>query len=546
MHLDVVFVMLFAVATAVALLARWARVPYTVALVVAGLLLGATEAFEAVPLTKELLYALILPGLLFDAAFHLELRRFRENALLINALAVPGIAATVGLTAVILVPVAGALDFEQGFTLVHGLVFAAIIGATDPIAVVGLFKSLGAPQRLRVIVEGESLLNDGTSIVTFTLILAFATGQATSTGGAVLDFVKVVGMGIVVGAAIGFVVTTVIQRVDDAMIEITLTTIAAYGSFVAAEHFEFSGVIATVTAGMLCGNYAVRTGMTPTTRVAVESFWEYIAFALNSIVFLLIGFEVRISALLEAWQAIVVAYVAVLAARAVIVFGVTLLVRPTRGRIPWSWAGVLVWAGLRGALSMVLVLGLGPDFPHRDFLVTITFGVVLLSILVQGVTMAPILRWLGLVRREAAIETYERERGASLSARAALREIHQLAAEGSLHGEAIETLRGEYEERLAAADEALAELRAEAAALGDEELRTARRRLLLVEKARVLDAERSGVIGTAAREELVESIDMRLVALEEEVDDATREAVATRSEPEAGPSPPPAGPGDAP
>ncbi len=515
MHLDVIFVSLFAVATAVALLARWLRLPYTVALVITGLALGATDAVEAVPLTKDLLYALILPGLLFEAAFHLEFRRFKENALLINSLAVPGIALTVGLTAVILVPIASALEFEHDFSLIHGLVFASIIGATDPIAVVGLFKSLGAPLRLRVIVEGESLLNDGTSIVVFTLILAFATGQATSTGEAVLDFIRVVGMGITLGAAVGLAVTTVIQRVDDAMIEITLTTIGAYGAFVLAEHFHFSGVIATVTAGMLCGNYAVRTGMSPTTRVAVESFWEYVAFALNSIVFLLIGFEVRISDLLAAWQPILVAYLTVLLARGVIVFGVSALVRPTRGRVPWSWAGVLTWAGLRGALSMVLVLGLGQEFPHREFLVTITFGVVLLSILVQGMTMSPLLRRLGLVGRVAVQQRYERERGRVLAARAALRELDLMAADGTVHAEHLEALRSEYEARLREAEGAVRALWEQASALGDDELRTARRRLLLVEKNRVLDAARAGVVGGVAREKLVAEIDRQLVVLDE-------------------------------
>ena len=179
------------------------------------------------------------------------------------------------------------------------------------------------------------------------------------------------------------------------MIEITLTTIAAYGSFLAAEHFHYSGVIATVAAGMLCGNYGARVGMSPSTRIAVETFWEYVAFALNSIVFLLIGLEVNFQALLASWQAILVAYLVVTGGRALIIFGASSLLRRTRERIPWAWSVILTWGGLRGGLPMVLVLSLPRDFPHRELLVSMTFGVVILSILVHGLTMSPLLQMAG-------------------------------------------------------------------------------------------------------------------------------------------------------
>jgi monovalent cation:H+ antiporter, CPA1 family len=144
-----------------------------------------------------------------------------------------------------------------------------------------------------VLLDGESLLNDGVAIVIFTLSLALVTGTVVTAGGLVLDFIKIVGIGALIGAGVGLAVSQVIKQVDDPMIEITLTTIAAYGSFVAAEQFHYSGVIATVAAGMICGNYAAHVGMSPSTRIAVETFWEYVAFALNSIVFLLIGLEVH-------------------------------------------------------------------------------------------------------------------------------------------------------------------------------------------------------------------------------------------------------------
>jgi len=331
------------------------------------------------------------------------------------------------LTALILTPVANMLHFVQGFTWKNALVFGALISATDPIAVVAIFRNLGVPKRLEVLLDGESLLNDGVAIVFFTLSLALVTGTVVSPGGLAIDFVRIVGIGALIGIGIGVVVSKVIKHVDEPMIEITLTTIAAYGSFLVAEHLHYSGVIATVSAGMLCGNYGARTGMNPSTRIAVRTFWEYITFALNSIVFLLIGFEVNFTALLASWQEILVAYLVVTAGRALVIFGASSLLRKTRERIPWSWSIILTWGGLRGALPMVLVLSLPKGFAYRELLVSMTFGVVILSILVHGLTMSPLLRWLGIVHGQQENAAYEMTRDKLQTAKAALEEIDQMS-----------------------------------------------------------------------------------------------------------------------
>jgi CPA1 family monovalent cation:H+ antiporter len=223
------------------------------------------------------------------------------------------------------------------------------------------------------------------------------TGGGTHLGGAAIEFVKVVGMGVVIGGVIAGAASFVMHRLDEPMIEIAITTIAAYGSFVAAEQLHFSGVIATVTAGMVCGNIAAPRAMTPSTRIAVESFWEYVAFALNSLVFLLIGIEVPIERLVRAWHVILIAFVAVTIGRAAVVFLASALLRGTKERIPWQWSVMLTWGGLRGALSMVLALALPAALPHRDIIVTMTFGVVLISIVLQGLTAGPLLRVLKIV-----------------------------------------------------------------------------------------------------------------------------------------------------
>ncbi|MHB8520006.1 MAG: Na+/H+ antiporter [Limisphaerales bacterium] len=514
MQLETIFILLFAVATAVAIAVQRLAIPYTVALVFTGLALGILHVFEAPHLTKALLFNVFLPGLLFEAAFHIEFKQFWRNRLAIASLALPGVVAAVALTAVVLTPVVSGLHLAPDFTWQLALVFGAIISATDPIAVVAIFKSLGVPKRLSVLLEGESLLNDGVAIVLFTLSLALVAGTQVATGGLILDFVKIVGIGALIGTGIGLAISQVIKQVDDPMIEITLTTIAAYGSFVVAEHFHFSGVIATVTAGMICGNYAARVGMSPSTRIAVETFWEYIAFALNSIVFLLIGLEVHYRDLLVSWQAILVAYLVVTGGRALIIFGSSLLLRGTRERVPWAWGAVLTWGGLRGAVPMVLVLSLPMDFPHRELLLSMTFGVVILSILVHGLTISPLLHWLGIVDGGQERAKYEITRGGLQAAQAALAELEHMANLHFAHPEALASLRHEYEQKVERDSAALDELHVQNQRLHAEDLQRVRLHLLLVEKREVMDSFHHGVLNQSAQQQLLTDIDARLLRLE--------------------------------
>ena len=265
---------------------------------------------------------------------------------------------------------------------------------------------------------------------------------------------------------------------------------------------------------MLCGNYGARFGMSPSTRIAVETFWEYVAFALNSIVFLLIGLEVNFQELLDSWQAILVAYLVVTGGRALIIFGASSLLRRTRERIPWAWSAVLTWGGLRGALSMVLVLSLPKDFPHRELLVSMTFGVVILSILVHGLTMSPLLGWLDIVRGQKERVAYELTRGRLHADYAALEEIGQMSHVHFTDPEVLVGLRREYEQKIERDRAVLNELNIEKQQFRKEELQWARRHLLLVEKGKVIDAFRKGVLSQAVQEKLLAAIDTLLLRLE--------------------------------
>ena len=512
-NLDVIGVALFAVATVVALVVRRMLVPYTVGLVVAGLLLGATHVLRPPHLTKDLLFAVFLPGLLFEAAFHLDFSRFWRSKMAVTALAIPGVVASIAVTAALLAPAVRALHFVQDFKFIHAVVFASLVAATDPIAVVAVFKTLGVPNRLGMLVEGESLLNDGTAVVFFGMILGIASGNGVSVAGAAIQFVRVVGGGFLVGALIGAGLAQVIRRVDEAMIEITLTTLVAYGSFVAAEHLHVSGVIATVTAGMICGNRAAKSGMSPSTRLAVETFWEYLAFALNSIVFLLIGFEVELPTMMAVWKPIVAGFLALTIGRAVVIAIVSAALRRSRERMPWQWTAVLTWGGLRGGLSMVLALSLSKGFPHRDILVSMTFGVVIISILVQGLTMAPLLRWLGVVRPARDRLAYDLRRGEILATKAALTSLEEVARAHAVAPELVSLVKSEYEERLRSTEAGLDRVLNERSGLRDEVLARIRRYLGTVEREAIGEAARHGLIADGAAHELTAGVDARLVSL---------------------------------
>ena len=515
------------VVSLVALFARRVRVPYTVALVIAGLLIAVRRP-AAFAVTPELILALFVPPLIFEAAFHVDFRTLRRNLLPILLLAVPGVLLTTLLVGVI-------VAYGVGLSLPVALVFGALISATDPVAVVSLFRSLGVGKDLGTIVEGESLFNDGTAIVIFNLLLALAlasVGEAGATPGtaaaeagaahlttgfrlvpAVFDFVRVAAGGLGVGFGLGWLIAQIIARVDEYLIETTLMTVAAFGAYLIAERFHMSGVLAVVGAGLMCGNLA-QQGMSPTTRVVLLSFWEYLGFVANSLVFLLIGLQINLGALAANWQPILVAVVAVLASRLLAVYGLTAVANLIRRRghrpvVPAAHQHVLFWGGLRGAISLALALSLPAALADAELLRVMTFGVVLFTLLVQGTTMSPLLRRLKLIGQNEIESEYERRHARLLAAQAARVRVAELRDAGLISPTAFDRLAPELDERIRESDAAQRQLLEEHPTLRDEELEDARRETLRAERAALTGLLSNGIISEETHAEMVADIDRR-------------------------------------
>ena len=496
---ETLIIELLLIASLVAIVVRRLHIPYTVALVVVGLLLTAQSSVR-IELTPELILALFVPPLVFEAAFHLKLTELRQNLAFILVLAVPGVI----LTTVI---VAGMLVLGTPLSLPVALVFGSLIAATDPVAVVALFRLLGVPKRLSVLVEGESLLNDGTALVLFNLMLAVALTGKFNLFSSMVEFVRVSAGGIVVGLVLGWAISRLIARIDDYLIEITLTTVLAYGTYLVAEQLHFSGVLAVVAAGLITGSLGPQ-GMSPTTRIVLYNFWEYITFLVNSLVFLLIGLDVDIRALVDAWQPILWAIGAVLLARLVVIYGLGWLTGRLTEPISLRWRHIQAWGGLRGALSLALVLSLPAAFGSDRFLLrTMAFGVALFTLLVQATTMRSLIRRLGIITTSQAQVDYE-ERHARLTAlRSAEAHIERRYREGLISAPAWERIKPKLQEQTALLADSVRELLRVEPELESEELATIRREILRAQRSAYLGLRGDGVISEEAYEKLSAEID---------------------------------------
>ncbi|MBJ7330870.1 MAG: Na+/H+ antiporter [Solirubrobacteraceae bacterium] len=433
--------------------ANWLQIPYPIVLVLGGLGLGLMPGMPEIELDPELVLLVFLPPLLYSAAFFSDLHALRADLRSISMAAIGLVLLTMVLVAVV---AHHALDmpWPMAFTL------GAILAPTDPIAATTILRRLGAPRRIVNIVEGESLINDATALVAYKMALAVVVGGSFSALDAGMEFVVSAAGGIAVGLVVGKVITEIRRRLHDVTTEITISLFTAYGAFIPADELGCSGVLAAVTAGIFIGWRAPQIA-SPQMRLQGYSVWEVLVFLLNATLFILIGLQLPVvlegidgyttSELL--WGAVVVS-LTVTGARFVFAFTMPYVIRALDRRpeqrlrrVGWRPRVVNAWSGMRGAVSLAAALALpletdaGAPLPDRDLVLFLTFSVIVVTVVGQGLTLPALIRKMGIAE-DGSEEAEEEARGRAAASAAAIARLNQLADEDWTNDDTIERLRG--------------------------------------------------------------------------------------------------------
>ncbi|UCF31403.1 MAG: Na+/H+ antiporter [bacterium] len=498
---EIQFLTLLTFAAAIAVAVKYVRLPYTIALVIGGLFVGLT-GIEPYRLTQDLILFIFLPPLLFEGAIHFELTDLRRNLRTIGTLAFPGLIVTAFLAGFLIQRVT-----ELPMTV--AILVGVMVTPTDPISVLALFKRLGVSKRLSMIVEGESVFNDGTGIVLYGVLLGIVTSGTFSLQSSLYLFLKVVIGGLLVGVLSGYLAFLLLKKLDDHVLEVLITILLAFGSFIISEHsFHVSGVMAVVAAGVVVGNQGTRFAMSPTTRIALMDFWEIAAFIINSLIFLMIGTQIHVTELIETGPAILMVFAIVILARAATCYSSVGLLNLAGERIPSRWVHIINWGGIHGSIPIALALGL-PDMPRRDFILSLVFGVVFLSLTVQGLTVSPLIRLLRLAGRDEEEELYERSVASAVALRRAAEDLNRRRGEGRISHAIHERLSEELDVRLGQVQERISRLEENPAVQSLWEKKT-RKSLLMLEKSTLMDLAMQGVISYESAGELIRRVDEAL------------------------------------
>jgi len=471
--------LVLAIGSAVAIVAKRVSVPYNVALVVVGLLLVLLNVMPETPMDPGVVLMVFLPILIFQGALSADDSSMRQAARPILALAVPGVALSLVATAAI-------ASWEIGLPFTVALLLGAVLAITDTVSVLIAFRSVRVPHRLAAIMEGESLFNDGTALVLVSLAATVVMkGFADPADIARLLIVAIVA-GALLGAAFGTFAAIVLRRAPDDLTAILASLVAVFATSLLTEHFGGSPVIAVGLAGVLIG-HEMRARLEPSRVLALQSFWEIAAFVINVWLFLLVGMQLSSDLLLrEAWP-IALAVIALHAGRAVAVYGCFGALHLSGDGVPWRWQHVMVFGNVKGALSMAAVLALPQGIAYRDRLIAIVFGVTLVTLVTQALPFRHFLTWLG-VAVGAEDEEADHCRAVLIGARRAQAELDNLLASGLIS-------RHEHAERWAGFQRDIIEAERSLRRTGqDSHANVALPAVLTARKAAILDAARRGLI----------------------------------------------------
>ena len=500
------FIQLLLVATGVSIVARRWRVPHSTALVIAGAAIGYFRVMPPIHFDSTVILTLFLPILVFGSAIGTDATHLKDNLRPVVLLSTLGTVAITGIIAVLLHAWLG-LAWPLAFLL------GTMLSITDAVSVLAIFGDLRIPRRLAIIVEAESLLNDGTALVLYRLVLAVALGGQMAISQTIGDFFLVSCGGVAIGATLGYLASQALRQTQDHLVEMLLTTAAALIAYNLAEGLNTSGVMAVLAAGLVVGNYGWKRALSPKSQIALGSYWEFACFGVNSVVFLLLGLSVDLHSVGHYAVPILLAVLAFHAGRVVVVYGGCLLFRAwTKHPLPLRWQHVLFWGNVKGSLTMALALALPAEIPQREMLLAVSFGVVLVSLVTQGVTLGPLIRWLGINKVTDGMARFEDAQVRLVAARAAQENLIQLQRAGVVSQSIFERLEARYQAVVAVAERELRQLGSDYPEHRDSAVEETQLRLIMVEKGAVISARRQGLVTEDAAQRYIEHLDALSVA----------------------------------
>ncbi len=496
---------LLMIAVAVAILTKYIKLPYTVALVLVGLIIGFFSKYFTMPgLSKDLIMMIFLPPLLFEGALNMDLQTLFDRKLPVGLLAFFGTFICTALIGVL-------INLLLGIDIWIALFIGAMLSPTDPISVLATFKECGVSKGLATIVEGESVFNDGIGIVVFLILLDVLSGKSLSAIDAVMVFTVEVGLGAIIGISVTYVALKIFERIDNYLIEITLSIVLSYGVYIFADKLHSSGVVAVVLSGLLIGNYGKVLAMTPQTRITLTSFWEVATFLINSLLFLLIGTQIKISQLLEHIGSIFIIFGLLLLVRSILVYGFCFLCRALKHPIPVSWMHVINWGGLRGSIPIALVLGIpATDTIPKDLLISLVFGVVFLSLIIQGVTIKKLLQRLGLSGASHEEEEYQKILGRMIGLKNAISQLEIIHDRGEVLTATHKGLSAGYTEEIHNLQKRLMQLGRDNETLAVSNEKRVLQHMSRAKQAGILDGFQRGLISEEVAKELLREINSKL------------------------------------